>query len=42
MKKRKVKYTHFPLGKLRIVKDLLPRPEDLVLKKEKPTKPKST
>ena len=32
MKKRKIKYTAEPLGEIKIVKDFLPKPEDLVLK----------
>jgi predicted DNA binding CopG/RHH family protein len=34
MKKHKVKYTDEPIGKIKIVKDFLPKPEDLVLKEE--------
>ncbi|HSW87356.1 MAG TPA: hypothetical protein VLG49_07670 [Rhabdochlamydiaceae bacterium] len=34
MKKRKVKYTDGPIGKIKIVDDFLPRPKDLVLKEE--------
>ncbi len=34
MKKRKAKYTDEPIGKLKIVKDFLPSPKDLVLKEE--------
>jgi hypothetical protein len=35
MKKRKrVKYTEEPIGKIKVVKDFLPKPEDLVLKEE--------
>ncbi len=34
MKKKTVQYTNEPLGKIRIVEDFLPRPEDLVLKDE--------
>lgn len=34
MKKRKVKYTDEPIGKIKIVDDFLPKPNDLVLKKE--------
>jgi predicted DNA binding CopG/RHH family protein len=30
----KIKYTNEPLGKLRIVKDFLPPPQELVLKQE--------
>ncbi len=32
MKKRNVKYTAEPLGKIKVVKDFLPKPEDLTLK----------
>ena len=32
--KRKIKYTDEPLGKLRIVKDFLPKPEELVFKEK--------
>lgn len=35
MKKKKVKYTEEPIGKIKIVDDFLPKPQDLVLKKEK-------
>lgn len=34
MKKRKVKYTDEPIGKIRIVDNFLPEPKDLVLKEE--------
>lgn len=34
MKKRKVKYTEGPIGKIKIVDDFLPKPKDLVLKEE--------
>ena len=34
MKKRKVKYTNGPIGKIKIVDDFLPKPKDLVLKEE--------
>ena len=34
MKKRKVKYTDEPIGKIRIMDDFLPEPKDLVLKEE--------
>ncbi len=34
MKKRKVKYTSEPIGKIKIIDDFLPRPKDLVLKEE--------
>jgi hypothetical protein len=33
--KKKIKYTNEPLGKLRIVEDLLPPPEQLALKEDK-------
>lgn len=32
--KRKIKYTDEPLGKLRVVDDFLPPPEELVFKEE--------
>jgi predicted DNA binding CopG/RHH family protein len=32
--KTKIKYTEEPMGELRIIKDFLPKPEDLVLKEE--------
>lgn len=32
--KGKIKYTDEPLGKLRIVKDFLPKPEELVFKEK--------
>ncbi len=32
--KRKIKYTNEPMGELRLVKDFLPKPEQLVLKEE--------
>lgn len=32
--KRKIKYTSEPLGRVRVVKDFLPPPEQLVLKDE--------
>lgn len=34
MKKRKVKYTDQPIGKIKIVDDFLPKPKELVLKEE--------
>ena len=34
MKKRKVKYTDHPIGKVKIVDDFLPHPKELVLKEE--------
>jgi len=34
MKKRKIKYTDGPLGKIKIVDDFLPKPKKLVLKKK--------
>ena len=33
-KTKKIKYTDEPLGKLKIVEDFLPAPEDLVFKEE--------
>jgi len=33
--KRKIKYTDEPMGRLKIVKDFLPPPDQLVLKDEK-------
>ena len=33
-KAKKIKYTDEPLGKLKIVEDFLPAPEDLVFKEE--------
>lgn len=35
MKKHKVKYTDEPIGKIKIIDDFLPKPQDLILKKEK-------
>ena len=32
--KRKIKYTDEPIGKVRVVRDLLPSPEELALKDE--------
>jgi len=32
--KTKIKYTEEPMGELRIIKDFLPKPEDLALKEE--------
>ncbi len=32
--KQKIKYTDEPLGKVRVVKDFLPSPEDLAFKEE--------
>jgi len=32
--KRKIKYTDEPMGKLKVIKDFLPPPEQLVLKEE--------
>jgi predicted DNA binding CopG/RHH family protein len=32
--KRKIKYTEEPMGELRIIKDFLPKPEELALKEE--------
>jgi len=34
MKKRNVKYTDEPIGKLQVIPDFLPKPEELVLKDE--------
>lgn len=34
MRKHKVKYTDEPIGKIKIIDDFLPRPENLVLKEE--------
>ena len=34
MKKRKTKYTDERIGKIKIVEDFLPKPQDLVLKEE--------
>lgn len=34
MKKRKIKYTNEPIGKVKIVSDFLPSPDQLVLKEE--------
>ncbi len=34
MKKRIVKYTDEPIGKVKIIRDFLPKPKDLVLKDE--------
>jgi predicted DNA binding CopG/RHH family protein len=34
MKKRKVRYTNERIGKIKIVDDFLPKPENLVLKEE--------
>ena len=36
MKKHKVKYTDEPIGKIKIIDDFLPKPQDLILKKRKP------
>ena len=33
--KAKIKYTEEPMGELKIVKDFLPKPEELALKEEK-------
>lgn len=38
MKKKKIVYTDEPMGPLRIIKNFLPKPEDLVLRKEKTAK----
>ena len=32
--KNKIKYTEEPMGKLRVVEDFVPRPDQLVLKEE--------
>ena len=32
--RRKIKYTDEPMGELRVIKDFLPRPDQLVLKEE--------
>ena len=32
--KKKIKYTDEPLGKLRVVRDFLPRPEELAFKQD--------
>ena len=32
--KNKIKYTHEPMGELRVIKDFLPPPDQLVLKEE--------
>ena len=32
--KRKIRYTDVPLGKLRVIKDFLPPPEELAFKEE--------
>jgi len=34
MKKRKIKYTNGPIGKVKIIDDFLPEPKDLILKEE--------
>ncbi len=34
MKNRKVKYTDEPIGKIKIIDDFLPPPQDLILKEE--------
>ncbi len=34
MKKRRIKYSDEPIGKIKIVDDFLPEPKDLVLKEE--------
>ncbi len=34
MKKKKIKYTNEPIGKIKIVEDFLPTPEELVLREE--------
>jgi predicted DNA binding CopG/RHH family protein len=34
MKKRKIEYTNEPIGKVKIVRDFLPSPKELILKEE--------
>jgi predicted DNA binding CopG/RHH family protein len=34
MKKKTIKYTNEPIGKVKVVKDFLPPPSDLVLREE--------
>ncbi|HVV68148.1 MAG TPA: CopG family transcriptional regulator [Gammaproteobacteria bacterium] len=34
MKKRKIKYTNEPIGRVKIVPDFLPSPSELILKEE--------
>ena len=34
MKKKKIKYTDEPIGKIKIIDDFLPNPKELVLKEE--------
>ena len=34
MKKKKIKYTDEPIGKIKVVKDFLPSPDELVLREE--------
>ena len=38
MKKKKIVYTDEPMGPLKIIRNFLPKPEDLVLKKEQTAK----
>lgn len=38
MKNKTVNYTNEPLGKIKIMKDFLPKPEDLVLRKDESVK----
>ncbi len=38
MKNKMVNYSNEPLGKIKIIKDFLPRPEDLVLRKDESVK----
>ena len=38
MKKKKIVYTDEPMGPLKMVKNFLPKPEDLILKKEQTAK----
>ncbi len=32
--KHKIKYTHEPIGKLKVIKDFLPSPEEIAFKEE--------
>ncbi|MBN4077374.1 BrnA antitoxin family protein [Sulfobacillus acidophilus] len=34
MKKKTIKYTDEPIGNVKVIKDFLPKPKDLVLKEE--------
>ncbi len=38
MKNKTVNYTNEPLGRIKIMKDFLPKPEDLVLRKDESVK----